>query len=114
MSMSKEASPKAQSNPARWTQGAHDLFRNGGHQLVLSVDGVTDRHEAGVRWGDAEIALLSDGQSPVLAYRIGEVFPLVVHETLLLAHTAAKRARSASPAARTTRGWGLFAAPNAP
>jgi hypothetical protein len=55
-----------------WSEGAHYVYRCGGHELILSRRGVSDRLVAEIERAAVEFALVVDGPWLVLCYRIGD------------------------------------------
>jgi hypothetical protein len=59
----------------RWPPAARYSYRCDGHELILFVRGVTDRQEADLRRGQAELALVVDARAIVLCSRFGATLP---------------------------------------
>src|SRR5258705_6708375 len=59
----------------RWPPAARYSYRRDGHELILFVRGVTDRQEADLRRGQAELALVVDARAIVLCSRFGATLP---------------------------------------
>ena len=84
----------------RWPPAARYSYRRDGHELILFVRGVTDRQEADLRRGQAELALVVDARAIVLCSRFGASLPLVPRRAVPLVPGAAGRTgRAARPRA---------------
>jgi hypothetical protein len=71
MGTSRGESPTAADRPS-WPEGTHYRYRRGGHELIVSRRGVTERLVAVVEQAPADFALVVDGPWIVLCYRFGD------------------------------------------